>query len=129
MEQTSHNTGFLCVKLLRKGDELVKISKNQIKKYSVIIPVEAHLDEDTVLKTKFAYETYASNGATAQEIGRMFFNDSYLKIAESLKDRFCRLIDEDPSFDTTGELEVSEGHDADAEPEIYQGLLRWDDDR
>jgi hypothetical protein len=105
----------MCVKLL--------------KRYSVIIPVEAHLDEDTILQTKFAYEAYASNEAAAQEIGRMFFSDSYLKIVESLKDRISRLVGEDPHFEINGELEISEGHDADAEPEIYQGLLRWDDDR
>ena len=104
----------MCVKLL--------------KRYSVIIPVEARLDDDTCLHTKFAYETYSANEKAAKEAARMFIGDHDIKITESVADRAIRLIGEDPFFDMSGDLEVNEGHDSGAEPEVYQGLLRWEDD-
>ena len=94
----------------------------------MIIPVEAHLDDDTRLHTKFAYETYAASEKAAEEVARMFIGDHDIQIAESVSDRAIRLIGEEPHFVMNGDLEVSEGHDSGAEPEVYQGLLRWEDD-
>ena len=95
----------------------------------MIIPVEARLDDDTTLQTQIAYETYAAHEKGANEAARMFIGDHRAQISESLKDRLRRLIGEDPFFDMSGDLEVSEGHKSCASPEIYQGLLRWDDDQ
>lgn len=87
------------------------------------------MDDDTTLQTQIAYETYAAHEKGAKEAAQMFISDHRAQISESLKDRISHLVGEDPHFEINGELEISEGHDADAEPEIYQGLLRWDDDQ